>query len=285
MEVPMRRRSASPSIRAALNVRIVLVRPRNPLNIGAAARAMANFGLSDLVVVKPYAPIWRETVSAVGAEKLVLSAKKSDSLDDALADRHLVLGTTTGRNRTVQRPVVRLPDLSAYIASFLSRRGQKPGTRTKILNLALLFGSEKTGLTTLHLERCHALLTVPTDPGCPSMNLGQAVAVCCYELSRAAGVSGPSRASAVPRPKGPRAPEAADRPSDAGEEFPTVGELNLLIRHAFELFQASRFLAVLPESDRLSKIRRTFLRWKIRRTDLPLLHGFFRSLKKSSDAG
>ncbi|MBI4396529.1 MAG: RNA methyltransferase, partial [Elusimicrobia bacterium] len=159
---------------SGLSVRIVLVRPRNPLNIGAAARAMANFGFSDLVVVKPYAPVWRETVSAVGAETLVLDARAVNSLEEAVDDCHWVVGTTTTRHRRLDRPLARLPEWHEV------RRRRKGGA----LRLAVLFGSEKTGLPNKYLERCHHLLTIPTHPKCPSMNLGQAVAVCCYEISK-----------------------------------------------------------------------------------------------------
>ncbi|MGQ0644319.1 MAG: RNA methyltransferase [Elusimicrobiota bacterium] len=165
--------------RPSLSVRVVLVRPRNPLNIGAAARAMANFGLSDLAVVKPHAPVWRETVSAVGAERLVLKARRADTLDEVLRDRQIVLGTTAVRDRRLRRPLIRLPDLPAFLKENGARR------------VAVLFGSEKTGLSNAHLDRCTHILTIPTSPGCPSMNLGQAVAVCAYELARGGTDFGP----------------------------------------------------------------------------------------------
>src|ERR1051326_5259052 len=113
------------------SVRVVLVRPRNPLNIGAAARAMANFGFSDLVVVKPYAPAWRETVSAVGAEKLVLEAKAVNSLDEAVGDCSWVFGTTTARRRNLRRPLVRLPDLPDFLK-------KKKGGRAALAVLRIL---------------------------------------------------------------------------------------------------------------------------------------------------
>ena len=163
----------------ALNWRIVLVRPRNPLNIGAAARAMANFGCEDLVVVAPYAPVWKETRSAVGAEETLKSARAVESLQEAIADRTLVVGTTAGSRRNLDRELLPLTDLPAWLKKFA-----KPRARA-----ALLFGSEKTGLTNEQMSYCHALVHIPTSPGCPSMNLGQAVAVCCYELARAGAVS------------------------------------------------------------------------------------------------
>lgn len=235
---------------APVDVRVVLVRPRNPLNIGAAARAMANFGLSDLVAVKPYPPIWRETVSAVGAEKLVLDAKNVRSLDEAVADRHLVFGTTTTKRRRLERPLVRLPDLPALLAK-----------KRRATRVALVFGPEKTGLPNRYLRQCHYLLTIPTSNECPSMNLGQAVATCCYELSRN-------------RKDFTRAPAP-----DLGTP-PTAHETRQLVRHAMEVFGAAGYLGFLTAEDREYKIRRTLLGWNLRRQDLALMHGVLRFMMK-----
>src|SRR5581483_5107186 len=161
-----------------LNWRVVLVRPRNPLNIGAAARAMANFGFRDLVVVAPYEPSWRETRSAVGAEDVVKSARAVDELAAAIAEATLVVGTTAGSRRHLDRELLPLTELPAWL------KKRKRGGRA-----ALLFGSEKTGLSNEQLSHCHVLVRIPTEPRCPSMNLGQAVAVCCYELARAGVVA------------------------------------------------------------------------------------------------
>ncbi len=154
--------------------RVVLVRPRNPLNIGAAARAMANFGLRDLVVVAPHGPVWQETRSAVGAEEVLRSSRAVNTLEEAIRDATLVVGTTSGQRRNLDRPLIPLSKFAPWL------RGRKMRGRA-----ALLFGSEKTGLSNEHLSYCHALVRIPTAPECPSMNLGQAVAVCCYELARA----------------------------------------------------------------------------------------------------
>src|SRR5215469_14739527 len=98
-----------------LRWRIVLVRPRNPLNIGAAARAMANFGFRDLVVVAPHPPVWQETRSAVGAEEVILSARVEDDLRRAVADATLVLGTTAGSRRSLDRSLIPLNGLPEWL--------------------------------------------------------------------------------------------------------------------------------------------------------------------------
>jgi len=164
---------------SGLSWRIVLVRPRNPLNVGAAARAMANFGFRDLVVVAPHPPVWQEARSAVGAEHVLTSARAVSNLQEAVGEATLVIGTTSGSRRNLDRELLPLADLPAWL-----KRCAAAGSRA-----ALLFGSEKTGLANEELSYCHALVRISTSPRCPSMNLGQAVAVCCYELARARVVS------------------------------------------------------------------------------------------------
>ncbi|HEV2487738.1 MAG TPA: RNA methyltransferase [Terracidiphilus sp.] len=160
-------------------VDVVLVSPRNPLNIGAAARAMANFGFSRLAVVAPYAPHWREARSAVGAPELLQNAKETESLAEAVADCTLVVGTGTLTYRKPEQEVVRLPDLAPLVQQETGHGGR----------VSLLFGPEKHGLTREDLSYCHLLVEIPTDKRQPSMNLGQAVAVCLYELASRAFVA------------------------------------------------------------------------------------------------
>jgi tRNA/rRNA methyltransferase len=153
-------------------IRIVLVSPRNPLNIGAVARAMANFGFEHLAVAAPYAPHWREARSAVGAPELLLTASESASLAEAVKECTLVIGTGTLTHRKPEQSVILLPSLTPLIEQELARGG----------HIALVFGPEKHGLTRDDLSYCHALVEIPTDPRQPSMNLGQAAAVCLYEI-------------------------------------------------------------------------------------------------------
>jgi tRNA/rRNA methyltransferase len=155
---------------------VVLVSPRNPLNIGAVARAMANFSFSRLVVVTPYAPHWREARSAVGAPQLLQNARSAECLAEAVAECNFVAGTGTVTHRKPEQPVTSLPDAGPILAPHLDRAGR----------IALVFGPEKHGLTRDDLSYCNLLIEIPTDPRQPSMNLGQAAAVCLYELSRQA---------------------------------------------------------------------------------------------------
>ncbi|KAA6458598.1 RNA methyltransferase [Acidobacteria bacterium AB60] len=153
---------------------IVLVSPRNPLNIGAVARAMANFGVARLSVAAPYDPHWREAKSAVGAPQLLANAQEFPTLQEAIANCTFIAGTGTLTYRKPDQPVISLPDLAPLLHGELARGGRA----------ALVFGPEKHGLTRHDLSWCHVLVHIPTDPQQPSMNLGQAAAVCLYELAR-----------------------------------------------------------------------------------------------------
>ncbi len=156
---------------------VVLVSPRNPLNIGAAARAMANFGFQHLSIVAPFAVNWMEAKSAVGAPDLLRDAKVYETLAEAVSHCTLVLGTGSLDRRKPEQAILYLPEAAHQVREVLA-----PGNPAN--SIALLFGSEKHGLTTEDLSWCHALIVIETAEVQPSMNLGQAVAVCLYEISR-----------------------------------------------------------------------------------------------------
>src|SRR5881398_240891 len=165
--------------------------PRNPLNIGAVARAMSNFGFRHLRVVSPYELAFREARSAVGAAALLEQAEEFKSLEEAVADCSLVVGTTALRRRDPQHTVRDLRQGARLIRKRLSMGC-----------VALLFGSEKRGLSNEDLSHCHWLLRIPTREEHRSMNLGHAVAVCLYELAR--------NPQAAPHPTKPILAAAAD---------------------------------------------------------------------------
>jgi TrmH family RNA methyltransferase len=169
-------------------LRLVLVSTRNPLNIGAAARAMSNFGFRRLRVVRPFEPAFLEAKSAVGATELLQRAEHFDSVADALADCTLVVGTTAVRTRNLQHTVRRLEDGARLIRKrMIVTHG---GAHAKSSGaVALLFGSEKVGLSNEDLSYCNWLMRIPTCDANISMNLGQAVAVCLYELIRDAKIA------------------------------------------------------------------------------------------------
>jgi tRNA/rRNA methyltransferase len=154
-------------------LRVVLVDVRNPLNIGAAARAMSNFGFPNLRVVNPYDVAFRDARSAVGAAATLATAEVYKTVAGAVADCSLVVGTTAVGHRDLQHSLVRLEKGAGDIRAHLA-----------IGPCALLFGSEKFGLSNEDMSHCHWLMHIPTRDEHTSMNLGQAVAVCLYELMR-----------------------------------------------------------------------------------------------------
>jgi TrmH family RNA methyltransferase len=160
----------------------VLVATRNPLNIGAVARAMSNFGFFRLYLVNPYEPSFLEARSAVGAAELLANAQVFASVGEAVADCTLVVGTTAIGRREIRHPLRFLEEGARAIRKHLhSKKSVKAVRKSEV---AILFGSEKFGLSNEDLSHCNWLLRIPTRDEHRSMNLGQAVAICLYELAR-----------------------------------------------------------------------------------------------------
>ena len=134
---------------------------------------MSNFGFSQLRLVNPYYVAFRQATSAVGAAELMANAVEYRTIAEAVADCALVVGTTAVGKRHLHQPL-----RSLETGGRLIRKPLRAG------NVALLFGSEKRGLSNNDFSHCHWLMRIPTSDGNISMNLGQAVAVCLYELVR-----------------------------------------------------------------------------------------------------
>src|SRR6266481_3773741 len=164
------------------NLRVILVAARNPLNIGAAARAMSNFGVRRLGVVNPYGVGFREARSAVGAAPLLAKAEQYENVAEAVADCRLVVGTTAVGRRDLQHRLQRLDE-----------GGRQIKRQLRSAAVALLFGSERYGLSNQELSHCHWVMRIPTREEHGSMNLGQAVAVCLYELVRGKKKTAPAK--------------------------------------------------------------------------------------------
>jgi len=226
-------------------LRVVLVAPRNPLNIGAVARAMSNFGFQSLRLVNPYSPSYREARSAVGASGILATAVRYKSVAEAVEDCTLVIGTTAVRTRDLQHPV-RRPEYGARLIR----------QRLRSSNVALLFGSEKFGLSNDALSHCHWLIRIPTCDENISMNLGQAVAVCLYELIRD---SKHERAAKQLKPA-------------AAEELERITTLLL------EALQTSGFLDRRRVSDADERIRRLVRRLRLPERDAVIWLGMLRQM-------
>ena len=163
------------------DIRIVLVAPSHPGNIGAAARAMKNMGLGALVLVRPRQfPHAEATARASGADDVLGAARVVDTLAEALSGCGFI-AATTARERD---QYFRVTDVREAAPRILAEAQRSPA--------AVLFGAERTGLTNEELETAHVLLRIPADAAYPSLNLAMAVQLIAYELYRARGAAPPS---------------------------------------------------------------------------------------------
>ncbi len=233
-------------------LRVVLVSSRNPLNMGAAARAMSNFGFSRLRVVTPYEKAFRQAVSAVGAEDLLASAEEFESVADAVADCTLVVGTTAVRHRELQHPLRRLENGGRLIRKHMASS-----------SVALLFGSERYGLSKQDLSYCHWLIRIPTLERNISMNLGQAVAICLYELIR------DSRAAAK---------ASGDAPAKAGD----IERITALLA---DVLSTSSYMLPQRAAETEQRIRRMVRRLKLSEPDVEAWLGILRHIQWQMKSG
>jgi len=207
---------------------------------------MSNFGVSRLRLVNPYKVAFREARSAVGASAVLKRAEEFPTVGEAVSDCSQVIGTTAVRNRVLQNPLRQLGEDSADTV-----RGHLQSCR-----VALLFGSEKIGLTNDDFTHCHWLLTIPTHEEHISMNLGQAVAVCLYELARDSG---------------------AEPPSEKVEPAKS-GQIEQITAALYEALNRSGY--VKPGNDAVAekKVRRLMLRLNFQEMDAKVFLGMIRQI-------
>lgn len=228
---------------------VVLVKPREEGNIGATARAMANLGLSRLIVVEPAGEFGPTAhARAVGARHLLDEAARVSSLREALAPFARVVATTSTRDRTLGVPLLGPRDLPAFLA-------QDPtGTPT-----ALVFGPEVGGLTNEDLSFASAIVTIPCSPVQPTLNLSQAVLIVAHELFQA---------------------RAEAHPTSEWEEPPaTAGEIDGLMGHAAEVLAAIGFDRDSSYEGVLRDLRRLTGRARPDARDIRILRGICRRVQ------
>ena len=206
---------------------------------------MSNFGFLRLRVVNPYEVAFREARSAVGASALLDRAEEYKEVAAAVSDCSLVVGTTAVRSRDLRHPLRSLKQGVRLIQKEL---------RTN--RVALLFGSEKVGLSNEALSHCNWLMHIPTREEHPSMNLGQAVAVCMYELAR----------------------DTRSFPEPAKSQLASAGESERITSVLLEALRASGYLQ--PESATLTdtKVRRLVRRLRLQQSDAELWLGMLRQI-------
>ncbi len=222
---------------------------------------MSNFGVRRLRLVAPYDVAFRNARSAVGAAEVLEMAELFDTVADAITDCELVVGTTAVKNRDLQHP---LRELDLETGSLIrSQLGLGP--------LALLFGSEKYGLSNEDLSYCHWLLRIPAREEHASMNLGQAVAVCLYEVTRSEVHSPLSEVLppvVVPRLQ---APVQAGPAASAGDEERIVASL-------MEVLHLSEYVRRHTEDSVRENARRFVRRLRLQRSDAELWLGMLRQI-------
>ena len=232
------------------DVRIVLVEPSHPGNIGGAARAMKTMGLGDLIVVRPVRfPDPQAQWRAAGAGDVVDAARVVDDLDEAIADCGWVVGTSA-RARRVPWPV----ETAAEFADRLARGGL--GGRP----VAILFGRETSGLSNDELNRCNLHLVIPACTAYSSLNLAMAVQVVCYEIHKA-------MADAPVR--------QWDRP------LASAAEMRGLYRHLERVLGAIGFQGPRTPRATMTRLRRLFNRVHADETEVAILRGVLTHVEKA----
>lgn len=224
------------------NIRIVLVHTSHPGNIGAVARAMKNMCLEQLVLVNPAVyPCADATARASGADDILAGARVCSSLDEAIADCHLVVGASA-RLRSVEWPQL---DPRECAAKALPESEAGP--------VAILFGRESSGLTNDELARCRYLVHIPANPDYSSLNIAMAVQVIGYELLMAAGGARDARPS-------PR-------------ELATAFEMQGFFEHLQQTLGDIEFADSQHAEKLMRRLRRLFLRAEPDRDDIQILRG------------
>jgi TrmH family RNA methyltransferase len=235
------------------NIRIVLVGTTHPGNIGAAARAIKNMGLSELALVRPrYFPHEEATARASGADDLLDRARVHATLADAVADCVFVAGASA-RSRTISWPCLAARDAASRLIGE-SQRGP----------VAAVFGPEKAGLSNTDLDLCDVLLSIPANPEFSSLNLAMAVQIVTYELRAAVNAGLPEY--------------EADAP------LASSADMEHFYAHLERTLTASGFLDPGNPRHLMRRLRRLFLRARPDQNELNILRGILSSVDRVLDA-
>jgi tRNA (cytidine32/uridine32-2'-O)-methyltransferase len=244
------------------SLRIVLVGTQHPGNIGSAARAMKTMGLHELHLVKPHRfPHAEASALAAGAIDVLDQAVLHESLADAVADCHFVVGTSSRRRE------VPLPEFTPRAAAEQLCRSGRVG------KVALIFGCERTGLENEDLQRCHATVCIPANPEYPSLNLAAAVQVLAYEYRVAA------LASKVE-------PVTHQNISTESDEAPATHEdMERFFGHLSELMEQVDFHKGRSPEMVTSRLRRLYLRANMDVREIKILRGLFSDTQRMLKLG
>ncbi|MCZ6618883.1 MAG: RNA methyltransferase [Gammaproteobacteria bacterium] len=236
-------------------IRVVLVEPSHPGNIGGAARALKVMGLSDLAVVNPQRfPDPQAEWRAAGAQDVLTSTTVHETLDEAIADCHWVVGAST-RQRRIPWPLMSAEEIAREA---INRQSSAPNNR-----IAILFGREANGLTNDELQKCHCHLRIPAHPDYPSLNLAMAVQVVSYELFKQASGGQPV--------------------ADVWDRAPATAEqVEGLMTHLENVLISIGFLDPANPGQSLTRLRRLFNRIQPDETEVQMLRGVLNHLGKGN---
>jgi tRNA (cytidine32/uridine32-2'-O)-methyltransferase len=243
------------------NIRIVLVNTTLPANIGAAARAMKTMGLTDLRLVDPKTfPSADATALASGASDVLASARVVATLEDAVADCGLVIGTSA-RSRTIPWPLMDA-----------RQAGQAVQIESERLPVAIVFGREDRGLTNEELQRCNYHVCIPTDEEYGVLNVAAAVQVLAYEVRMAHLL-----AAEQPLPEEQAMPVQFLR---WDEEVVPHGDMERFYVHFEQMLLDTGFLAADNPRQLLARTRRLFGRIRLDRIEYNMWRGIFTRLQE-----
>ncbi|WP_422133573.1 tRNA (cytosine(32)/uridine(32)-2'-O)-methyltransferase TrmJ [Endozoicomonas sp. ALD040] len=237
------------------NIRIILINTFHPGNIGSAARAMKTMGLSNLCLVSPQRfPDPDAESMAAGAQNVLAAARVFQTLDEAIADCSMVIGTSARtRNHTFNRPM-----LTAEVCAdkLVAEAARNP--------VALVFGQETMGLTNQELEKCHYHVSIDANPEYPVLNVASAIQILCYDIRKA-----------ELRKSQP------DFSGDEAEEYPLARELEYFYEHLEETLNNINFIIKQHPGLVMTRLRRLYNRARPEAKELNMLRGILAAVQKS----
>ncbi|KQA16480.1 tRNA (cytosine(32)/uridine(32)-2'-O)-methyltransferase TrmJ [Vibrio metoecus] len=234
-------------------VKVVLVGTSHSGNIGSAARAMKVMGLSQMVLVDPQCQVDAQAIAlAAGASEIALNAQIVPTLEAAVADCGLVVGTSA-RSRTLDWPMLEPRQCGEKLIAEASQH-----------TVAMVFGRERTGLTNDELQLCHYHVCVPANPEYSSLNLAMAVQLLSYEVRMAF-----------------LAMDQHQSQEQRGQEYPRHQELELFYEHLEKVITQTEFISAQQPGQVMNKLRRMFTRARPEAQEINILRGILTSVQKS----
>lgn len=242
------------------NIRIVLINTFHPGNIGAAARAMKNMGLSQLYLVDPVDyPHVEADSRAAGAKDVLDSAQVLGTLQEAIADCPLVIGTSA-RSRSFPWPML---DAHSCAVKALAEAATGP--------VAIVFGRERMGLHNDELRQCNFHLSIPADPEYPVLNVSAAIQIVCYELYlQAQSLQAEKEQPATPTPE-----------HEQSSAYPVKQEMDYFYEHLEQSLKAINFIIPQHEGKVMTKLQRFFNRARPEPQELNMLRGILSAVQRS----